>query len=506
MSSKPASQKKIEELIEETSRTISEYYLFVKERLTVRQSMDGSTLTIYIKTEELQIGVHYVLIDLLVSLRATFLTENSFEKKFHLKNLIASISEGYKLVMNFGKQRKDSLWMLLKEDIKELGDGKLLDKFNDITLKLESFGDTEIDQNLRNFALHYDNDMMKVYNATVDLNSADDCVKKACILFELIYEMRLFCQELDRNVRDKLGQNKPALCNPVKSNIMRSHRTLKMTINPDEKLKNVFNDILPRVLNEVDFMACKDKFVEKMKSLVEENTPLICLDSELQNMELLNPEFQNIKVLINNEMLLRFMILDLAAIINAYLYSISDIESAMNFRRVMVTKTSVIVHLYGYEMHEKDKSIWYSIKKMVPTNNQILIDEMNEIENLLSSLGNNKEEKKLRVKYVHLFNNKKRCGNIKEVLESVEQLDPTIHLAEVILMLGVYKKITSFTRKLLNTLSANAHEENIKKKQKILSGLDEMIEKLLSFTTPDDGKENLIEYIKKFKRMVNDEV
>lgn len=502
MSSKLASQKKIERFIEEASSTINEAYWFIKERLLVRQLMDSSTPIIYIKTEDLQIGAHYVQIDLIVSLRATFLTNNSFEKRFHLKNLLASISEGYKLIMNFGKQRKYSLLMLLKEDVIKLRDGKLLDKFDDITSKLELFGDTEINQNLRNLTLHYDNDMMKVYDATVNLKSEDDCVKKACIFFELIQEIKLFCREVDGNVKDKFGQDKPIPCGSVKLDIMKTHGALKMTINPEGKLKDILNNILPGALNGLDFLAYKNKSMEKIKNFIEENTPLACMIPEIQKIELLDPEFQNIKMLINNEMLLRFMILDFVAIIDAYLYSKSDIESAMNFRRVMVTKTSALIHLYGYEKHEKDQSVWCSIKKMVPTGNQLLKDKMNKIDTLLSSLGNNKEEKNLRAKYVHLFDNKKHCGNLKEVLESVEQLDPTIHLVEVMLMLEIYKRVTSFTQQLLETLAINIHEENVENTKKILDKTDEAIEKLYSSALPDNVRKIFVEIINKIKIMV----
>ncbi len=494
MSSKPASQKTMEKLIEETSKNINELYWLIKERLTVRQLMDGSTPIIYIKTEDLQIGVHYVLIDLAVSLRAAFMAENPFEKRFHLKNLLASISEGYKLLMNFGKQRKHSLWMLMEEDVKKLHDRKILDKYNDIKSKLEVFGNTEIDQNLRNLTLHYDNDMMKVYDATVDLNSADDCVKKACVLFELTQEMLLFCREVDDNMKAKLGRDKPTPCGPVKLDIKRNHRAVKMILNQKGKLQEIFKNILPGALNDLDSMANKNKQVEKIKSFIEDNAELACKI----------PELQNIKVLINNEILLRFMMLDLVAIVDAYLYSESDIELAMNFRRVMVTKTSAIVHLYGYEKHEKEQSVWRLIKNMVPTGNQFLINKMNEIETLLSTLGNNNEEKDLRAIYVHLFNNSKHCGNIKEVLESVEQLDPTIHVVEVMLMLEVYKKITAFTYQLLDNLAINTHEENIQSTKKIMDTTDDMIGKISNSSLPDDAKKNLVECVKKIKSWLNE--
>lgn len=492
MSSKPVSQKTIEKLIKETSESINELYLLIKEGLTVRQLMDDSTPIIYVKTEDLQIGVHYVLIDLAVSLRAAFVTENPFEKRFHLKNLLASISEGYKLLMNFGKQRKYSLWMLIEEDIKRLEDDKLLDKFNDIKSKFELFGDTQIDQNLRNLTLHYDNDMMKVYDATVDLNSADDCVKKACMLFELTQEMLMLCREIDGNVKAKLGQDKPTPCSLVKLDIKRTHRAVKMIINPEGKLQDIFKDILPGALSDLDSMANKNKRMEKIKNFVEENVQLTCTV----------PELHNIEVLINNEILLRFMMLDLVAIVDAYLNSESDIESAMNFRRVMVTKTSSVVHLYGYEKHEKDQSIWHLIKNMVPIGNQLLIDKMNEIETLLSTLGNNKEEKNLRAIYIHLFDNSKHCGNIKEILESIERMDPTIHVVEVVLMLEVYKKITAFTNQLLDDLAINAREENVESTKNIMNMTDNMIEKIYSSALPDDVKKNIDEYIKKIKIMM----
>ena len=492
MSSKPASQMTIEKLIEEASKSINDLYLLIKRELAVRQLMDESTPAIYIKTEDLQIGIYYVLIDLAVSLRAAFVTENPFEKRFHLKNLLASISKGYKLLMNFGKQRKHSLWMQMEEDAKVLGDGELLDEYNQIKSKLELFGDTEIDQNLRNLTLHYDNDMIKVYYATVNLNSADNCNKKTCALFGLIQEMLLFSRKVDDNVKAKSGVYKPILYSPVKLDIKRNHRAVNMIINQQGKLQDVFKNILPRMLNGLDSMSDKDNRMEKIKNFIEMNAQLSCSV----------PEIQNIGVLINNEMLLLFMKLDLVAIVDAYLHSESDIEFAMNFRRVIVTKTSAIVHLYGYEKHEKDQSFWCLIKNMVPITNQPLIDEAGEIETLLSKLGNNKEEKTLRAIYVHLFDNSKHCGNINKALESVEQLDPVIHVGEVMLMLEVYKKITAFTRQLLDTLAKDSHEKNVENTQKIMDMADDMKRKIIGSVLPDDVKKSFVEQMEKFKSMM----
>ena len=55
---------------------------------------------------------------------------------------------------------------------------------------------------------------------------------------------------------------------------------------------------------------------------------------------------------------------------------IKDIEFALNLRRVYVTKVSTMLHLYGYNDNEKNRSIWKQIVAIVPSNASILKDEL----------------------------------------------------------------------------------------------------------------------------------
>ena len=60
-----------------------------------------------------------------------------------------------------------------------------------------------------------------------------------------------------------------------------------------------------------------------------------------------------------------------------------------------VTKVSTMVHLYGYNDDEKNRSIWKQIVAIVPSNASILKDELNIIATKLSEIVINSKDKDL---------------------------------------------------------------------------------------------------------------
>lgn len=95
-------------------------------------------------------------------------------------------------------------------------------------------------------------------------------------------------------------------------------------------------------------------------------------------------ELDNLKVLLNAQMLLQFMIGDLAAITKAYLQSKTEEEHKM--RRLVIIKTSTLVHLYGYNDDEKGQSIWRLLMTFLPQSDSSLIEDCKIVEIQLQKL------------------------------------------------------------------------------------------------------------------------
>ena len=148
MESKPASKETIASLIQNTGETIQELYIALKLDFAIRISLDKSMPHLYSVTHDIQMGIRFILMDIGVSCRALFQTDFAYVKRFYLKNILASISEGFKVIMNFGKSRKYALWNLLEEELIHIANSDLIDGFNKIKLRLIEFGDKRIDKDI----------------------------------------------------------------------------------------------------------------------------------------------------------------------------------------------------------------------------------------------------------------------------------------------------------------------------------------------------------------------
>jgi hypothetical protein len=197
---KPISKETIAKLIVSSGLAIDDLYKALKNGLVVRSLMDEYTPALYVSTQDLQNGIMFILMDVGVSCKAEFSVNNPHEKRFHMKNIQASISEGYKLLFNFGKLRKNSLWKKLMKQIHEEGVQELISEGIAIDKKIAAFGDTEIDQELRNLTLHYDNEMIEVYDKTVSVNSEEYVMKKVCSFWGILHDVKLYTEKLINTV------------------------------------------------------------------------------------------------------------------------------------------------------------------------------------------------------------------------------------------------------------------------------------------------------------------
>lgn len=492
MESKPASKETMSSLIQNAGKTIQDLYIALKQDFAVRSSFNASIPHIYYVTHEIRMGIRFILLDIGVSCRALFQTNEVYEKRFHLKNILASISEGYKVIMNFGKSRKYALWNLLEEELVNINNSVLIDNNNKIKLRLIEFGDNRIDKDIRDLTLHYDDAMIKVFEKTVSINSEDAVIRFLCDFWDILQDMLNFTYALDEYTNANSGVSKPNEASNVQFGVSHDHTVIKFLIDNKGKLEVAISTVLPKATNQLDEMAQHYFQIQKIQKFIKENAPV--------NIEF--PELSNLETLANHELLIRFMALDLASVLNAYLHSTSDIEASMNLRRIVVIKTSTFVHLYGYDEREHDKSVWKNIQTFIPSDDEKLKSEEQTIQSLLNKLVADSDDKDLRASLVHLYNNGSHKSNIEETLVSVESIDPAKQTVEILLLMEVYKKMEAFTKNLMNTLAINARQQREASQKEMLDKISKMRQLIEQSNTAPEIKDSFFQMMDKIKNLI----
>lgn len=485
----------VDELIKATASFIPELYKALKREIAMRQNSSNSERPLISHLRDMEIAVDFVLIDLAVSVKAISQVKGAYEGRFHTKNLLAVLSEGYKLVYGFGNIRKKSIWGCLKKDISRLNGGKFLSAYNDISSLLNDYGENHIDQDLRNLALHYDDDMMKVYNKTLDIYSIDDACQNAIDFFDILKRMMDFGHEINNDigiVHILLDINKfqfPTF--PLDND--RLHEILQSVIDKDGTLKdNLKNFLSTNAGKSLDIVAGTCKSIERIKDKIKE----LKLGNNI-------PEIKNMYVLGNMQMLIQFMELDLACVLYSWLMSTSEVEGVMTLRRITIIKVAVLIHLVGYEVDEKQRSLWSFIKTIIHSRGMLLVNEAEQIEKDFSKLVDSDNDKKERNIYVHYINGSKRT-KLTSIADSIENLDFFKTIRDLELMVQLYSKIQRFLKHLMDSLCEQAHNQSIESTNASLEQNNKIRELVLSSNIEENDKKVFLARIDKMDEFIKD--
>lgn len=487
-----ASKNTIDNLITNSSMVIDELYKSLKGELVVRSLMDNSTPSLYILTQDLQNGIKFMLMDIGVACKAELSVENVYEKRFHIKNIYASISEGYKLLFNFGKSRKESLWKKLMEKLQENSNPDLIAEGLEIENRLVIF-ETNIDKELRDFTYHYDKQMFEVYQKTVEIDSEEKVMQVVCIFFEILQDIILFTEKIDAYCFALTNIEKASPTDPIKLNINTQHKNVNNLIDSYGQLKDFFDKFFPESIRSIDLSA---KYINSSKHIEEyilTKTPII---GEIK-------EIGHLQTLFNLQMLLKFMILDIASVLQAYIKSSSDIESALNLRRVCIIKVSTMVHLYGYNENENRQAIWEKIKDLIPSNYSLLQKESDSITELLRKIVSNSNDKDLRTYFVHLYDNSNKRTNVANVIQKIEEINPIIQVVEIMMLIEVYKQLINFTTKLMDTIYSITHDRAIKSNKEMNDKIDQFIKTIINAPLSDEYKRQICDNLNNLKIIIN---
>lgn len=483
----PASKDTLDNLMDNTSNVIRDMYACLKTDIqTLSRMEEQNAATKAILIQQLSIAVNYSLLDIGVSVRASVCAEKAYEKRFHLKNLKASISESYKLILNFGKARKKSIWTKLGIELN--GSNHIIeDLYKRITAALIVFGDTRINQDIRNLTLHYDDNMMCVYEATININNEDVEMKALCEYMDILQSISCFIALVETS-KGILKLNQTVTVD-LRSGI---NAIFERLINKEGKLMAAVEKAIDESSANIDSFADMNRRFLRMQSFIELQAPISTPFDELTNL----------KILLNAQMLLQFMIGDLAAITKAYLQSKSEEEHKMNLRRFVVIQSSTLVHLYGYNEVEKEKSIWKLLMSFLPQSDPSLIEECNEAENKLKKLVADSVDKKERALYVHLIDNGSSGFRVPDAINAIDAIDPIREVVEVNILLVIMKQVRGWLNHIMEVLSKVAHESRLESERKIEGMFDDIINKVAASNLLEEQKSQVLEMLSSNKEKI----
>jgi hypothetical protein len=449
---KPASKDSIQRLVENMGQSICSNYQMAKEYGVMLDGMTSPVSEQYKCLVEFCMTVSMIQIELCTMGRALFRAKEIPEKKFYLKNIKSSVAEAYKVLLNRGKKRKNSLWMRLGKSLNvSCGNNLRTEAFNAIVYAAERFEEKYIDKKVRDLTYHYDDDMMNVYDLTVAENSEEDVAKLLCGFLDVLQQMLVFYETwCPKGINYREGH-----CSVVgnHSEGYNGHALAKALYNKDGKLDVAIMEVMPRAVKKLDAVARLGHFMVKLQSIVDRG--------------LIDPisGFVWVKTWCNIEMLFHQMFIDLLSVLDAYIHETSEIGSAFNLRRAVIIKVSVFSHLCGYNEDERETSWWKKLKDFIPASREDLKDEYDSISMLLDEMLRDSSDKKNRNDFVH-------CDLTS--FQAIEEINPFVEMESIIGMLKVFNRIHAFVEPLSLVYAEEVRKKNVKSRAKLNEQLNEM--------------------------------
>lgn len=120
----------------------------------------------------------------------------------------------------------------------------------------------------------------------------------------------------------------------------------------------------------------------------------------------------------------------------------------------------------------------------------------------MSKLVSDTDDKRLRASLVHLYDNGSHKSNVKETLESVENLDPAKQTVEILLLMEIYKKMEAFTKKLMDTLAQNARQQKEARQKEMLDKITFMRQHIEQSNASPDIKDTFRQMMDKIQNII----
>lgn len=492
--SRPASKETIERLKKNLELTIPQVYSNLKLLIATREAVSATGDELRSRLHSLMIVVDFIWLDVCVSCRAIFVTDDSYEKRFHYKNLLASISEGYKTLFGFGKSQRKSVWTEAKNLFDQLGDADVSNTTSSITEELKRFGKENIDKKARDIAYHYNVDMMEVYNKTVSLSDEEKVMNTVIRLLRILEKMSSLYKRVNGIPADTTADLNQYSANSasITVGIDLQYKVLQDSLDKDGRFSSMIREHLPSASHGIDTIVSTIRQAEHVRA---------SLTGKLKS----ERDIRGITHTINlgkTMMLLHYMISDYGTIIDTYLHSTTVIECAMNMRRCVIIKTSVLEHLYVYTEDERARSMWTKISRCIPAEETELSEIYDSVGTILKKMTDHSTDNDLRALLVHPYDNSRQAERVQATMLAIECLLPFAQVREFEVMEKIYHVCNQFINKLQDVINRNISEENQRQQQEMLDRIAQIEQMIDNSNMTKEQKAESMESSRKLRELL----
>ena len=413
-------------------------------------------------------GIDFVYINVCISGLAALKADNVHAKRYHWKNVVAAISEGFKYIYNFkGSERKTLVWYLktiLHDSGVEIPE--ISESFTVLQVLLEKFRADWNGKVMRDIALHYDKSAEKLITETMAITDEEPY---ASLLSDYLLIMNILHAICTIGYRQSLIDN----------NFSFSDFDLNETglLGNDERHKNAIQALLKGKKFKYSIEKYLDEYGKRFQDSIES------FEKIQKGYEFLgvkkgekssNGQLEKFYQLNNLYSLVMYSMLDLLSVTDSYLSSDTEIEAALNMRYFLIIKTSVLTQIVGYTEEEASVSLWCEMKLLIPESDEQLHDLADKLESCLKESVQNQNIKMVRAKLVHLTFSKNKPGDVKEILSVLDTFDPLSEFYKVLDLIKLLVKVIKF----LDRLLASIGEEIILEQQKLQEKFNKMFSSL----------------------------
>ena len=425
-------------------------------------------------------GIDFVYINVCISGLAALKADNVHAKRYHWKNVVAAISEGFKYIYNFkGSERKTLVWYLktiLHDSGVEIPE--ISESFTVLQVLLEKFRADWNGKVMRDIALHYDKSAEKLITETMAITDEEPY---ASLLSDYLLIMNILHAICTIGYRQSLIDN----------NFSFSDFDLNETglLGNDERHKNAIQALLKGKKFKYSIEKYLDEYGKRFQDSIES------FEKIQKGYEFLgvkkgekssNGQLEKFYQLNNLYSLVMYSMLDLLSVTDSYLSSDTEIEAALNMRYFLIIKTSVLTQIVGYTEEEASVSLWCEMKLLIPESDEQLHDLADKLESCLKESVQNQNIKMVRAKLVHLTFSKNKPGDVKEILSVLDTFDPLSEFYKVLDLIKLLVKVIKFLDRLLGAIGKEITLEEQKLQNKISnmsSSFRDMIENNITDST-----------------------
>ena len=436
-----ASRETVESLINNSSKTIENLYAKVKADNGMLNRCDDQVSAVLKLKLELIRDIRFVLIDLLTSLRACLNATSTFEKCYHIKNLEGIRVEGDQLLCGYRKEKEDAIWTRIGAEIQRCQEETREERFakvyeglvavyGQITETFKNIAASDEERTSRNLTYHYDDELLLVYKQLITVRETGEDIPIQLVVpwMDALLMIGMLCETIEK-VEITRGYRLPEL-----------YKTMAETFAKADRLQESLE--LPlKEIDRIDWAAMEKQKLLKLNELLLDRTQVVETPKVLSDL----------KYLLNVDILVRIIFADVAAIMKAFLKADTDIEHALNLRRLVISKVSALGHLVGYNEIEKQNALWATIEAAIPTGEVMLKQEAQSIRQDLESLVNEQDVVK-RALYVHLMDRYSHESNVPMIIANLEGVDLMVEFNSITKLISVLGRIKKFLTPLFKAI------------------------------------------------------